>query len=339
MFDLTRTKSLIVGGLLHHKQTWQSYLNDNHSWQETAMLITVPMIVASTLLSAVLNWLFSNFYLIGFMSIVLHLVAAMLSIAIASFVFSFLADHFKGKQDFNKGFAAISLASIPAYIGNVIGTLPWIGWLVYFALGIFSLVLLYKILPSYLKIPEDKRVLHFIVSLIVTIVLTFILGMILGVGAYNAGSQNNNNVTSSSGLLGGLERQANIAEQAKNDRFVAPPDSKITEKQIATLIINLKKTADYRTIQADKLENLDEQIKDKKDVSFADIGKLTSGFTSVMNIANAEMEVVKTGGGNWAEHQWVKDQLLIARIQKDLNESVIHNYGLYQKYKDQLNDL
>ncbi len=55
-----------------------------------------------------------------------------------------------------------------------------------------------------------------------------------------------------------------------------------------------------------------------------------------MATANAEMEVVKSGGGNWAEHQWVKEQLRIASIQKDLNDAVKHNYALYQKYADQL---
>jgi hypothetical protein len=51
------------------------------------------------------------------------------------------------------------------------------------------------------------------------------------------------------------------------------------------------------------------------------------------------MEVVKTGGGNWAEHQWVKEQLRVARIQKDINDAVAHNYELYLEFEDELRDL
>lgn len=217
-----------------------------------------------------------------------------------------------------------------------------IGWLISLALGVFSLVLLYKIIPSYLEVPEEKRVVHFIASLIATFILVFIVNMIFGVGAYKAGAfdSSNQDMTSSSsvssGFLGGLGKQVDLIESAENDRFSPPSDGKITENQMASLIIILQKTADYRKSQQEKLKKLDE---DKKDFSFSDIGKLTSGLGSVMGTANAEMEVVKTAGKNWAEHQWVKEQLRIANIQKDISNSVKHNYALYQEYADQLDEL
>jgi hypothetical protein len=51
------------------------------------------------------------------------------------------------------------------------------------------------------------------------------------------------------------------------------------------------------------------------------------------------MELVKTSGGNWAEYTWVKNQLQTARIQKDINAAVKHNYSLYLKYEDELKEL
>jgi len=59
----------------------------------------------------------------------------------------------------------------------------------------------------------------------------------------------------------------------------------------------------------------------------------------MMGLANAEMEVVKTGGGNWAEHQWVKEQLRIAIVQQEGSDAIEHNYQLYQKYQDQLDQI
>ena len=347
MFDPNKTLKLIKGGLLDSNPTWQSYLAENKNWKDTFIGLTGPMILVSVLLSAILGWLFSSFSMFGSQSgigfTLLKLISAIIGILLASFIFSFLASVFKGKHNFNKGLAALSLAAIPGFIGGIFSTLPYIGWLIGLALGILSLVFLYKIIPSYLEVPQEKRILHFIVSLIATFIVAFIINAILGVGAYKSGALDGNSLGSSapksSSILGGLGRQVDLIEQADNDRYSAPSDGKVTENQMANLIINLKKTKNYRKSQEEKLKNLDTQMKDKKDFSFSDIGKLTSGLNSVMSTANAEMEVVKTGGGNWAEYQWIKEQLRIANIQKDLNDAVKHNYTLYQKYADQLGGL
>ncbi len=347
MIDYTKTLKIIKDGLLDSDTTWKSYLAENKSWKETFIELTAPMIIVSVILSAILTWVFSGFSMFGSQGGVgftlMRLIAAVVGIFIASFIFSYLAGYFKGKNDFNRGFAALSLAAIPAYIGTVFSGLPFIGWLISLGLGILSLIFLYKILPSYLGVPEEKRVVHFIASLIASFVVIFIINMILGMGAYQSGAMKGmsqtNSTSVSSGLFGGMERQANMVENAQNDKFSPPSDGKVTDNQIATLILNLKKTADYRKSQENKLKDLDDQMKDKKGFSFSDIGKLTSGLNSVMSTANAEMEVIKSGGGNWAEHQWVKDQLRIANIQKDINDGVKHNYALYLKYADQLGGL
>ena len=74
-------------------------------------------------------------------------------------------------------------------------------------------------------------------------------------------------------------------------------------------------------------------------VSFRDIANIMSGAAQVSSLGTVEVEIVKTAGGNWAEHQWVKESLRTAWLQKDSNEAVEHNYALYQKYEDQLSAL
>ena len=53
-------------------------------------------------------------------------------------------------------------------------------------------------------------------------------------------------------------------------------------------------------------------------------------------LQTSEIEVVKSAGGNWAEHQWVRESLRTAWIQKDINDTVAHNYELYLEFEDQL---
>ncbi len=348
MINYEKTLKTIKGGLLDSDSTWQSYLAENKDWKETLIGLTAPLIIVSVILSAILGWLFSSFSPFGYQggigSILLRLIGAFVGILLASFIFSFFASVFKGKHNFSKGVAALSLAAIPAYIGGIFSTIPFIGWLIGLGLAIVSLIFLYKIIPSYLEVPKDKRILHFIVSLVATFIVAFIINMVLGIGGYKSGAFDGNSLGGTSGnksssMLGGIGRQVDLIEEADNDRYSPSVDGKITENQIATLILNIKKTENYRKSQENKLKDLDEKMKDKKGFSFSDIGKLTSGINSVMSTANAEMEVVKTGGGNWAEHQWVKDQLRIANIQKDINDAVKHNYALYQKYANQLGGL
>lgn len=348
MIDLQKTLNLLKGGLLDHRQTWQTYLGENHSWKETAMLLTGPLILASVLLASFFGWIFNSQYMFAYRGgvwvTIFGLIAAAIGIAIAAFVFSYLAGVFKGKHDFNKGLAALSLSAIPGYVGGVLGTIPWIGWLLALALGITSLVFLYKIIPLYLEVPDDKRVVHFIVSLISSIVLVFIINMVLGIGAYTTGAMNpahmqgtsGNNPTSGNGMFGGIERQATLYEQAGKDRYAAPENGKITNEQMENLVKILQKTEEYKKRKNEQMKELGEGLKDKKEYSLSDFEKLRSGISIAMVSANAEMEVVKSGGGNWAEHQWIKDQLRIASIQKDLNDAVKSNYALYQKYSDQL---
>jgi hypothetical protein len=90
---------------------------------------------------------------------------------------------------------------------------------------------------------------------------------------------------------------------------------------------------------SDKLKKLAEEVENKDQPSFADIAKVYQSTGSVMGLANAEMEVVKTGGGNWAEHQWVKEQLRIAIVQQDGSKAIEHNYRLYQDYQEQLDQI
>jgi beta-glucosidase/6-phospho-beta-glucosidase/beta-galactosidase len=64
-----------------------------------------------------------------------------------------------------------------------------------------------------------------------------------------------------------------------------------------------------------------------------------AGIGTAVSATNAEMELVKTGGDNWAEHLWVKEQLRTAKIQQgDGSDAIAHNYELYKEYQEDLED-
>lgn len=111
--------------------------------------------------------------------------------------------------------------------------------------------------------------------------------------------------------------------------------------------------ADSRNFIVNGIQSLEETSMERFDVSFeeldfsrkerllrylADLSQIYAGIGGAVSANNAEMEVVKTGQGNWAEHLWVKQQLRTARIhQGDGTDAIAHNYKLYQKYEEDLN--
>ncbi|MGI9433463.1 MAG: Yip1 family protein [Geminicoccaceae bacterium] len=186
MFDVNKTVRLIKGALLEPQPTWQAYLPDSDDWKETAKDLTLPLIVGTLVLSLVLSSMFIGFYIFapsfGLGGLLFGIVIGFVGFMITAFVLAWLAGAFKGTNDFDKAFAAVSLTAVPSYAGAVLGTLPWIGWLLSFGLMIYSLVLLYRIIPDYLDVPQGSRAGHFICSLIALLAVMLVIAGVFGVG-------------------------------------------------------------------------------------------------------------------------------------------------------------
>jgi hypothetical protein len=182
VFDLQRTIQLVTGALFDAQATWRSYLPDAGDWKRTAIQITVPVIVVAMIIAYLLGLVTGGGAIFGLrpslVSTLIGIVAAIGGVALCGLVFSLLAGVFGGKNSFALGFAAVSLTFVPAYAGQALSSLPWIGWLLSLGLAIYSLVLLWRIIPLYLQVPDGKRAPHYIVSLIATIVASLVISAI-----------------------------------------------------------------------------------------------------------------------------------------------------------------
>ena len=63
MIDINKTIAIIKGGLLEPAKTWDANLDENRSWQETAALVSAPLIIVSAIAAAILSWIFFSHYL------------------------------------------------------------------------------------------------------------------------------------------------------------------------------------------------------------------------------------------------------------------------------------
>jgi len=356
-FDFTKTLALIKGGLLDHENTWKTYFEDCPDWKQTALVLTGPLFVLNILLSLIFSRLVGGYAMYGYLgnwftALLTSLVMGIIGFAIGVLIFNFLAGVFKGTPNFSRAFAAVSLAVIPAWVaGAVSGLIPYLGFFIALAGGIVSLVFLYRIIPLALNVPDDKRATHYVVSLVAIIVCNMLIGLTLGLG--NAGSQiqssqysasdNATRKSASPGVFGEVARQAELMEAASEDRYAPPSDGELDKDQVEEFVSVLRKTRAVHADYAEKMEKLSEEMKAKEAAgespSMADIGKMYTGAGGLMVANNAEMEVVKSGGGNWAEHEWVKQQLRTARIQQgEGSDEIAHNYELYKKYEEELEE-
>ena len=130
---------------------------------------------------------------------------------------------------------------------------------------------------------------------------------------------------------------ASVSEplQALVNDLIQNPSFESAELSIEHLQI-MQRTAELQQDKTARLKELSEKAESDGDISFSDLGSMMSGFTEAAGLQTSEIEVVKSAGGNWAEHQWVRESLRTAWIQKDINDTVAHNFDLYQKYEEQL---
>lgn len=101
-------------------------------------------------------------------------ITGVLALAVAA---HYLCDLFQGYSDLNRAIAAVSVAMIPAWIGNIVAALPWpIGAHGALLLIAYSLVLLYAAFKIIMGIKRGHRFAHYIASLFAALLITFAFG-------------------------------------------------------------------------------------------------------------------------------------------------------------------
>lgn len=354
MIDLNRTAKLATGALIDSEATWQSYLPEANDWKKTAFLLTGPLIVAAAIASYLLSLIFAESAMFPLLqptllSTVGTIIMGAIGACVVAFIFSALAGVFGGKSSFALGLAATTLAFVPGYAGQALSWLPWIGGLLSIGLGIFALVQLWKIIPLYLEVPDGKRALHYIVSLVATIAVMVLIGSVVrpilygpdagspfdAVSRMESSSTPGSSAESSGGMFGDIGRAAAIMEEAEKDTYDPPADGKLTERQMRDYVAVMQAVIAERASKMEEMQAMAEKVDEDGEVSMKDFGSMM-GMAGMSGMMTVEIEAVRSNGGNWAEHKWVRDSVSQLTMRSSGSEAIEHNYSLYQKYADQL---
>lgn len=353
MFDLDATLKWITAVLKTPDAAARDYAATGAPFMQSLMQLTLPGYVVAFVIGSILSGVLGAGFAMGFGGMTLFLMMFVMSIVwtfVIAFVFDFLAGTFGGVKNFDSAYGMVALAVIPACLGTALSGIAWIGPLVSLLASIYSIVLTWQFVPVFLKVPEENRGKHFGISIAVLLVIggilfaiysTLFVAAAITTGMTGAVDEETESVIEDaldgegpSGVFSGAERIGKLVEEAQQDTWDPPADGELTEEQVETYIRTMEKTKALVDRLGSKIENLE-----KKEGEEPDLGDVFGSIGDMARMGTAETEVVKTSGGNWAEHLWVKSAIETARVQQDLNDAVKHNYELYLEYQDRIDAL
>jgi len=163
----------------------------------------------------------------GILGMLLHYVLTLVLVYVMALIVNALAPTFGGQKDMVQALKTIAYAWTASWVAGIAVIVPWLGWLIAIAGGIYSIYLLYLGLPSTMKCPVEKAGGYTAVSVIIAIVLSWIIGaIVMGVigtaamtgaalGGMHINGGNGDSVTvDSNSALGKLAAIGQRAEQA-----------------------------------------------------------------------------------------------------------------------------
>ncbi len=352
----------MVNAIVKPQEVWKKELANESSWLDYLKFPILPVIAVVAVISAILTKIFGyHIPVIGTIypsasDLVLQIAGSIIifivSMVVLGYVAAYLGGLFGGKNDMNRAVKMLFLICVPSLAGQILTTLPFVGWVFGIGLGIYSLILLYRAIPEFMEVSADDRVKHFIFFIIAAIVISIVINLSIGrlftpkdmMQQINSGILTKNDDTLQKGISrtddaskeknpiqGYIESMSkgdynqDIINDSSNDSFTPPKNGRLTKEQVKKFIAYAKKAKIVEKEQAQRLKEKYEQKEKSDDFSISDI---FNGLKDVSNLATLEMKVVKSNGGNWAEYQWIKDRVREAYYTPSLNETTKYNAEL-----------
>lgn len=117
--------------------------------------------------------------LAGVAGMVFGYVLGLVALYLVAMIVNALAPTFGGQKDQIQALKAVGYAWTAAWVAGVGVIVPWLGWLVALAGGVYSIYLLYLGLPHTMKCPSGKSLSYTAVSVVVAVLLSWIVALLL----------------------------------------------------------------------------------------------------------------------------------------------------------------
>lgn len=143
-----------------------------------AIAAVAGFISASLIGTSFLGGTYRTPFVWGLVLAIYQFVMAVVSCFVVGFIIDALAPNFGGQKNFEQAFKVAVYAYTPGWLGQVLGIIPLLGWLLGLLLALYGLYLLYLGLPRLMKNPEDKTIVYEIVVVVVAIIVSIVIATI-----------------------------------------------------------------------------------------------------------------------------------------------------------------
>jgi len=115
----------------------------------------------------------------GLSTAVMQYLASLVTVYVLALIVNGLALTFGGQKDAVQALKTTAYAATASWVGGVLILVPWLGWLLALAGGIYAIYLVYVGLPRTMRCPDDKAVPYTVVTVLCAIVLTLVIGTLV----------------------------------------------------------------------------------------------------------------------------------------------------------------
>ncbi|MGO4701806.1 Yip1 family protein [Dyella sp. 2RAB6] len=203
----------------------------------------------------------------GLAGMVLQYLLSLVLVYVMSLIVNALAPTFGGQKDPVQALKTVAYAWTASWVAGVAVILPWIGWLIAVAGGIYSIYLLYLGLSATMRSPTEKTPGYTAVSIVIGVVLGWIVGMVVaGVvgtaaltgaamsgGHVTLGGDNGSITVDKDSAAGKLAAMGQRAEQASKE-LEAAQKSGDTAAQQAAMSKMMGNEGNVQSLSADQIK-------------------------------------------------------------------------------------
>ncbi len=134
----------------------------------------------------------------GLAGMIFQYVIGLAVVYVLALIVEALAPSFGGQKDRMQALKATAYASTASWLAGGLVIVPWLGWILALAGGIYSIYLLYLGLPVTMRSPPEKAAGYTAVTVVCAVVMSMVLGAVTGT-LVGLGGSRGGDVTISSG--------------------------------------------------------------------------------------------------------------------------------------------
>ena len=124
---------------------------------------------------------FSHSLVGGLIFGVLSYVLTLVGVYVVALIVDALASSFDGEKNQVQALKLVIYGSTAVWVSGIGNIVPFIGWLLTLAGGIYTLYTIYIGLPKLMKNPPDKTIGYFVVIIVAEIVIYWLIALVVGI--------------------------------------------------------------------------------------------------------------------------------------------------------------